>query len=997
MFELLRLSANKTTRKGRTGSRFQSALRSLLHVEELEARVVPTLLGQNVFPADYPWNQNISNAPVAANSAAIIAHIGSAIKIHPDWGDDSASNGANPLYGIPYNVVHGNSTARVNVSIDNYPGESDIVPVPIPAGAVVEGDYQNGPNPNGGGYNTGQRGDSHLIVWDEDNNVAYELYGVTRPADPLLFPDTSGVELPHNDGQWHAAQESVWDMKTDNFRPLGNTSADAAGLSILAGLVRPDEGLPAASGGQGAINHALRLTLPSGDVAPQYIYPASHVVSVSSGSTRLPFGARLRLMNTPAVNTVINGLGPQAQIIAHAMQQYGLVLADIGSAMYVTGTSASEDANNSINQVWNMTDVLGLRGITAGMFDVVNLTPQVTSLSVNNGAAGNTITVIGQNFSGAAGHLTVKFGAVISTSVTYLDDSHITAVVPNGSGTVNVQVTSGVNATDPNNPNDNVNNPIFGYGTSPMVAADQFAYSGQAISGTNSTASFAGSTVASGSTDVLTIAVKDTTGSAVGGLTSGAFGFTLSGGTSAGTFGSVTETATAGTYTAIFTGTSAGTASTVTVNVAGVNLVTQPSITVTPGPVSAANSTASFTASTVSTGNTDALTIVVKDSFGNAIGLLNNSTFGFSLSGGTSTGSFGAVTQTATAGTYTALFTGGTAGTVSTLTVTVSGVALTSRPTIRVIPVVNAGNSTATFAKPTVAVGKTDTLTIAVKDTLGNAISGLGNSAFTLALSGGTSTGTFAAVTESSTPGTYTAIFTGTVKGTVSTLTVTVSGVVLTSKPTIQVVSPHKLYVAAVYQTVLGRPADVSSLDYWTNVLDADPSQRAMFVNSLDHSAEYFARIINPAYQRFLGRAPDAAGLAFWVSQMQQGLTDEQLEAGFIGSPEFYSVSGGTDKSWVDAMYQQLLGRPADATGETFWTQQLQRGQLRSTVALGFAASAERESQHITLDYQTYLGRTPDAAGLSYWLDQFLHHGQTNENLITGFLASDEYFNVVTS
>jgi hypothetical protein len=997
MFELSRLPANKMTRNRSVGSRIQRALRSLLHVEELEARVVPTLLGQNVFPADYPWNQNISNAPVAANSAAIIAHIGSAIKIHPDWGDDSASNGSSPLYGIPYNVVHGNSTARVNVSIDNYPGESDIVPVPIPAGAVVEGDYQNGPNPNGGGYNTGQRGDSHLIVWDEDNNIAYELYGVTRPSDALLFPNTSGNELPHNDGQWHAAQESVWDMKTDNFRPLGNTSADAAGLSILAGLVRPDEGLPAASGGQGAINHALRFTLPSGDVAPQYIYPASHVVSVSSGSTRLPFGARLRLMNTPAVNTVINGLGPQAQIIAYAMQQYGLVLADIGSAMYVTGTSASEDANNSINQVWNMTDVLGLRGITAGMFDVVNLTPQVTGLSVNNGAAGNTITVIGQNFSGAAGHLTVKFGAVVSTSVTYLDDSHITAVVPNGSGTVNVQVTSGVNATDPNNPSDNVNNPIFGYGTSPIVAADQFAYSGQAISGTSSTASFAGSTVASGSSDVLTIVVKDTTGSAVGGLTNGAFGFTLSGGASAGTFGSVTETATAGTYTATFTGTSAGTASTVTVNVAGVNLVTQPSITVTPGPVNAANSTASFAVATVSSGSSDALTIVVKDSFGNAIGSLNNSAFGFSLSGGTSTGSFGTVTQTATAGTYTVLFTGGTAGTGSTLTVTVSGVALTSRPTIRVIPVVSAGNSTATFAKPTVAVGKTDTLTIAIKDTLGNAISGLGNSAFTLALSGGTSTGTFGAVTESSTPGTYTAIFTGTVKGTVSALTVTVSGVVLTSKPNIQVVSPHKLYVAAVYQTVLGRPADASSLDYWTNVLDADPSQRAMFVNSLDHSAEYFATIITPAYQRFLGRAADAAGLAFWVSQMQQGLTDEQLEAGFIGSPEFYSVSGGTDKSWVDAMYQQLLGRPADATGETFWTQQLQRGQLRSTVALGFAASAERESQHITLDYQTYLGRTPDAAGLSYWLDQFLHHGQTNENLITGFLASDEYFNVVTS
>src|SRR4029077_7344714 len=118
-------------------------------------------------------------------------------------------------------------------------------------------------------------------------------------------------------GVWHAAQETVWYMNTNTFRSLGYTSADPAGLAILAGLARPDEGLPTSQGGQGAINHALRFTLPGGDVNPQYIYPASHVVSVSSGSTKLPFGARLRLMNTPAVNSIIASLQPQAQIIAH--------------------------------------------------------------------------------------------------------------------------------------------------------------------------------------------------------------------------------------------------------------------------------------------------------------------------------------------------------------------------------------------------------------------------------------------------------------------------------------------------------------------------------------------------------------------------------------------------------------------------------------------------------------------------------------------------------
>ena len=262
MFGLSRFVKWTGIRRGKDRRRLSSGPKypgrcEALQMEELEDRCMLSLLGQQIFPADNPWNQNISNAPLAANSATIIAHIGASVRLHPDWGADNATNGSSPLYGIPFNVVHGNSTAKVNVVIDNYPGESDIVPVPIPQNAVVEGDYQNGPNPNGGGYSADQRGDSHLIVWDEDNNVAYELYGVTRPSDPTLFPNTSGVELPHTDGQWHAAQETFWNMNTDSFRTLGATSADAAGLSILAGLVRPDEGLLVSQGGQGAYRSCI--------------------------------------------------------------------------------------------------------------------------------------------------------------------------------------------------------------------------------------------------------------------------------------------------------------------------------------------------------------------------------------------------------------------------------------------------------------------------------------------------------------------------------------------------------------------------------------------------------------------------------------------------------------------------------------------------------------------------------------------------------------------
>jgi hypothetical protein len=173
----------------------------VLAVEELEERVLPSLLGQQLFPSNYPYNQNIANAPVAANSAAVIANIGGA-KIHIDWGADSSANGASPLYGIPFNIVHGNSTAMVNVIINTYPGESDIVPVPIPANAVIEGDYQDGPNLNGPGYGPHERGDSHLIIWDEDNNIAYELYEASRPNDAVTA--TGGP----TGGVWQAAQET---------------------------------------------------------------------------------------------------------------------------------------------------------------------------------------------------------------------------------------------------------------------------------------------------------------------------------------------------------------------------------------------------------------------------------------------------------------------------------------------------------------------------------------------------------------------------------------------------------------------------------------------------------------------------------------------------------------------------------------------------------------------------------------------------------------------
>src|SRR5437667_6256280 len=148
-------------------------------VELLEARELLTLLGQQLFPVDNPWNQNIASAQVASNSAAIINNIISLYgdgRFHPDFGQDT--QGSNPLYGIPFNVVHGNTLLKVHVVVGAYASESDLQDAPIPANAVLEGDNQNGPVSG-----LSNRGDSHLIVWDEDNNIAYEFYNASRPSE----------------------------------------------------------------------------------------------------------------------------------------------------------------------------------------------------------------------------------------------------------------------------------------------------------------------------------------------------------------------------------------------------------------------------------------------------------------------------------------------------------------------------------------------------------------------------------------------------------------------------------------------------------------------------------------------------------------------------------------------------------------------------------------------------------------------------------------------
>ncbi|MGO9600210.1 MAG: IPT/TIG domain-containing protein [Isosphaeraceae bacterium] len=452
---------DSTRSKLRAGIGRKSAYRrqsSRYPLEALEERVVLSLLGQQLFPSDNPWNQNIASAPVAANSTAIIQNIISSYgngALHPDFGQDTQGN--NPLYGIPYNVVHGNSQPKVSVVIDGYPSESDIEPAPIPANPVIEGDMQNGPT-----VGLDNRGDSHLIVYDVDNNIDYEFYGASRPSE-------------NADGMWHAEQETVWNMNTDEFRTLGWTSADAAGLPILPGLLRPDEALPQSEGGQGAIDHAIRFTLQNSVILDQFLYPASHTANPGNTSAALqpPMGARFRLK----ANVDISSLDPESKVIAQAMKDYGLILADNGSNFYISGASESVNASNQQTLTWNDNDIQdsvhGLKSLPFSDFEVVDSTPVVTGLSQASGPAGSTVTVVGQNFTGAAGHLQVLFGTTAGTNVTVLDDSHVSAVVPAGSGTVDVRVLSGV---DSGADSSNYTSPIFGYGISAATTADRFTY-----------------------------------------------------------------------------------------------------------------------------------------------------------------------------------------------------------------------------------------------------------------------------------------------------------------------------------------------------------------------------------------------------------------------------------------------------------------------------------------------------------------------------------------
>ncbi|HEX5444031.1 MAG TPA: DUF4214 domain-containing protein [Pirellulales bacterium] len=154
----------------------------------------------------------------------------------------------------------------------------------------------------------------------------------------------------------------------------------------------------------------------------------------------------------------------------------------------------------------------------------------------------------------------------------------------------------------------------------------------------------------------------------------------------------------------------------------------------------------------------------------------------------------------------------------------------------------------------------------------------------------------------------------------------------------------------------------------------------------------YYGAVVSRAYHDYIGREPDDAGLNYWVERMQAGLSEEQLDAAFIGSPEYVRDHGGSDPAWVTGMYHDLLGRSPDAQGLQYWTARLQSGESHFGVALGFAASPEREALVIDGDYRELLGRPASQAETASWVNQ-LASGVGRDALVAALIGSAEYFN----
>jgi S-layer homology domain len=341
----------------------------------LAARLETSLPGPwPLFPATNWWNTEIGSAPLDSNSVGYIGFInqGGVKHLHPDLGG-TLGDGVH-IYGMPYIVVDGNQPKKtVNFHYFdqsdgvNHPGNNPYPFYPIPDEAITQAHWIEGGDP--GNVDRRSTEDRHMLIVDRDNRYLYELYNVYYDA---------GLQ------QWQGGSGAFFDLNLDGRRPEGWTSADAAGLAILPGLLRYEEVY-----GMGEIRHALRFTVRS---TGGYVYPASHVAGSASGA--LPMGARLRLR----ASKDISGFAPEVQKIFRAMKTYGLIVADNGTDMYIGGTWDDRWDNDVLNPAFD--------ALTASDFEVVQLgwsPPLASALDVDahpgTSANGNGVLEAGESVS----------------------------------------------------------------------------------------------------------------------------------------------------------------------------------------------------------------------------------------------------------------------------------------------------------------------------------------------------------------------------------------------------------------------------------------------------------------------------------------------------------------------------------------------------------------------------------------------------------------------
>lgn len=357
-----------------------------------------------LFPMDNWWNLDISSWPIDPNSANFVAFInnGGTRRLHPDFGGNAGSG--NSIYGMPYAVVTNVTDADLKAVQFDYADESDGVDhstntsfrfYPIPSEAITQPYWVEGGDP--GSLDLRSSEDRHLLIVDKDRNYLYELYNV--------FYNTT-------QGKWFAGSGAFFDMNTNNRRPNGWTSADAAGLAILPGLVRYDE---VYDPDMTEIRHALRVTVRATN---GYVYPAAHRAGSTTGA--LPMGARLRLK--ASVNVTQRTSDPNLQKIFRAMQKYGLIVADNGSDMYITGTYDTRWNNDILNPAFANLSASDFEVIQLGYNPAQTTQPSLSSLVLNPASVAG-----GQN---AIGTITLATAAPSTGTMVSLSNANTAASVP---------------------------------------------------------------------------------------------------------------------------------------------------------------------------------------------------------------------------------------------------------------------------------------------------------------------------------------------------------------------------------------------------------------------------------------------------------------------------------------------------------------------------------------------------------------------------------------